>query len=106
MMLDVFLIAVIVVIIVDISGFVDSLKSGIKYIATKGKMSSPDYSLKPLDCDFCAQFWTSLIYVIAMGEFSLWMLVWILLMSVMTPIIKDVIITIRDIMIKMIDKIR
>lgn len=104
-MLEVFLIAVIVVLIVDISGFIDSLKSGLRYISTKGKMSSPDYSLKPLDCSLCCTFWTGLIYVIAIGEFSIWMLVWILLMSTFTPVIKDMILFIRDLMIKIISRL-
>lgn len=104
-MVDVILLTIIVVCIVDVSGFVDSLKSAIKYLVTGGKMSDPNYSLKPIDCSLCMSFWTNLVYIIATGQFSLWILAFILLCSVMTPVIKDIIFTIRDILTKLIGRI-
>ena len=101
-MLDLFLIAVIVVIIIDISGVTLSIKSGIKRILTKGRMSDPNYSLKPIDCSFCMNFWTGLVYLLVTHNFSLWMLTYLLLLCVMTPVIKDVIILIRELFIKLI----
>lgn len=101
-MLDLFLIAVIVVCIVDISGFTDSWKSGLKRLLTKGRLSNPNYSLKPFDCSTCLNFWTGLVYLLVTHNFSLWMLTYLLLLSVMTPVIKDVIILIRELFIKLI----
>lgn len=101
-MLDLFLIAVIVVIIIDISGVTLSIKSGIKRILTKGRLSDPNYSLKPIDCAFCMNFWTGLVYMLVTHNFSLWMLTYLLLLCVMTPVIKDVIILIRELFIKLI----
>lgn len=104
-MVDVILITIIVVCIVDVSGFIDTIKSLLKRIMTGGKMSDPNYSLKPIDCSLCMSFWTNLIYTIATGQFSLWILTFILLCSVMTPVIRDIIFTIRDLMIKLIGRI-
>ena len=104
-MVDVILITLIVVCIVDVSGFIDTIKSLLKRIMTGGKMSGSDYSLKPIDCSLCMSFWTNLIYTIATGQFSLWILAFILLCSVMTPVISDLIFTIRDLIRKLIGRI-
>lgn len=104
-MLDLFLIAVICVIIIDISGFTYSIKSGIKRVLTKGMMSDPNYSFKPIDCSFCMTWWTGLVYIIAAGQFSIWMITYLLLICVMTPVIRDVIVLIRDLFIKILNYI-
>ena len=59
---DLILMSIVVVTIVDISGAVDSLKSGLKWILTKGKMSNSDYTLKPIDCSLCMTFWSGIFY--------------------------------------------
>lgn len=104
-MVEVLLLTIVVVCIVDISGFPDSLKSGIKRIMTRGRMSSPDYSLKPFDCSLCMSFWTNLIYTITMGKFSIPILTFILLMSCFTPVIKDFILMLRDVITTVLRKI-
>lgn len=101
-MIDILLIAVIVVCIVDISGFTDSWKSALKKVLTKGRMSDPYYTLKPFDCSFCMTFWTGLIWLLVIHSVTLWMLAYLLLICVMTPVIKDVIILIRETMLKII----
>lgn len=91
--LKLFEITVIVVIIVDISGFVDSIKVFI------GKLLNiTNVRLKPLDCSFCVTFWMSMGYLIYTNELSLTTLMVSLLMSVMTPTIQDLIYLIRDIL--------
>lgn len=100
-MLELFLISVICVIIIDLSGFTDSIKSGIKKLVTKGRMSDPNYSLKPIDCSFCMTWWTGLCYILITHIFSLWMVTYLLLICVMTPVIRDFIILIRDLFIRL-----
>lgn len=69
--LNLFLIALICVFIVDISGAIDSLKSGLKWLLTKGKMKDSNYRLKPIDCSLCCTFWASMIYLLVIGQFTL-----------------------------------
>lgn len=69
--LSLLLIQVIVVFIVDISGAIDSLKSGLKWLLTKGKMNSSNYILKPFDCSLCMTWWCSLIYLLCVGKFTI-----------------------------------
>ena len=102
-MLELFFISVICVIVIDLSGVTYSIKSGLKRLVTKGRMSDPNYSLKPIDCSFCMNFWCGLTYLLVTGTFSLWMITYVLLLSVMTPVIKDFIALIRDTFIKILN---
>lgn len=104
-MIDILLLAVIVVIIIDISGITDSIKSLIKKIVTKGMMSDPNYSLKPLDCSFCLTFWSGVVYMLITHSLSLWMTAYLLGICVLTPVIKDIFILIRETLLKIINKL-
>jgi hypothetical protein len=64
MILDLICIWFICVLVIDISGFIDSIKYGLSYLLTKGKIPTTDYRLKPIDCSLCATFWCGLIYVL------------------------------------------
>ena len=94
------LIAAIVVFIVDISGAVDSLKSGLKWILTKGKMKNSDYQLKPLDCSLCMTFWSCIIYLLITNNFTLPYLAFVCLLACFSGIIKSSILLVEDILIK------
>lgn len=103
-MLDLFFIAVVVVVIIDLSGFIDSVKSGLKRWATGGRMSDPNYSLKPIDCSFCCLWWIGLVYLLVTG-ITLWSVVWLLLLCFFTPVIKDVLLLVRDLITRLIRSI-
>ena len=91
--LKLFEITVIVVIIVDISGFIDSIKAFVGKV-----LGINNVSLKPLDCSLCMTFWVSMAYLIYANELSITTLMFSLLISVMTPVIQDLIYLIRDIL--------
>lgn len=95
-----FEITVIVVIIIDISGFVDSVKSLIGKV-----LHINNVKLKPLDCSFCANFWTSLGYLVITNQLSITAVMVTLLLSTLTTIIKDSIYLLRDLIGKAINKI-
>ena len=67
MILNLIYIWIIVVIIIDISDFIESLKTGISKLLTKGKIITTNFDLKPLSCSFCMNWWIGLIYIICMG---------------------------------------
>lgn len=98
--LKLFEILIIVVIIVDISGFIDSIKSLIGKV-----LGINNVSLKPFDCSFCLNFWVSMVYLLITNQLSITAVMVTLLLSVMTPIIKDAIYLIRDLIGKAINKI-
>ena len=98
--LKLFEITVIVVIIVDISGFVDSIKSLIGKV-----LHINNVKLKPFDCSFCLNLWVSIAYLLITNELSITAVMVTLLLSTLTPIIKDTIYLIRDLLGKAINKI-
>ena len=98
--IDLFEITVIVVIIVDISGFIDSIKAFVGKV-----LGINNVNLKPLDCSFCLNFWVSLIYLLITNQLSITAVMVTLLLSTMTPIIKDAIYLVRDLIGKIINKI-
>ena len=98
--LKLFEITVIVVIIVDISGFIDSVKTLIGKV-----LGINNVNLKPFDCSFCLNWWVSLAYLLITNELSITAVMVALLLSTMTPIIKDSIYLIRDSIGKIINKI-
>lgn len=107
-LINLILISAIVVFIVDISGAVDSLKSGLKWILTKGKMNNSDYSLKPIDCSLCMSFWSGIIYLLVINEFTLPYLAFVCLLACFSGIIKSSILLVEDVfnkIIQLIDKL-
>lgn len=98
--IDLFEISIIVVIIVDISGFIDSVKTLIGKV-----LGINNVNLKPFDCSFCMNFWTSIAYLLITNELTITAVMVTLLLSTMTSIIKDAIYLIRDLIGKAIDKI-
>ncbi len=99
------LIAAIVVFIVDISGAVDSLKSGLKWILTGGKMKDSNYDLKPFSCSLCMTFWVGIIYLFCTGNFTLPYFGFVCFLSCFSGIIKSTILLVEDIIIKIIQLI-
>lgn len=96
-----FLIAFIIVYIVDISGAVDSLKTGLKWLITKGKMKDNNYTLKPFDCSLCLTFWVGLIYLLIIRKFTLPYIAVVCLLSAFSNILKNTILLLEDLFIKL-----
>lgn len=91
--MNLLLIAICVVMIVDISGFIDSVKIGLKrWLGIRGGVT-----LKPFDCSLCMTHWTGLIYLLFTG-FTLQSYALLLFISVLTPTIASAILLIREIL--------
>lgn len=102
---NIILIAIVWVVIIDLSGFVDSVKRAIWKWVFKGSKEYRDFDFKPLSCSFCMTWWTSLFYLIIAGEWTLSLTAFSLIIAFMTPTIKDVLILIKDFITKMIETI-
>lgn len=99
------LIQFILVVIIDDSGFIDSVKHGISKLLTKGKIITNNFDLKPFSCSYCMQVWCGLVYLLIIGQFTIPYIAFNFLLAAMTPITKDLINLARDLLIKLIDKI-
>ena len=98
------LIQFILVVIIDDSGFIDSIKRGISKLLTKGKIITDNFDLKPFSCSYCMQVWCGLAYLLIIGQLTIPYIAFNFLLAAMVPVTKNTIILIRDIFIKLIDK--
>ena len=67
MWIELLLLTVIVCFVVDISGFIDTIKNIIWKWVFNGKREYREFRLKPLDCSLCMTFWIGLIWVTIHG---------------------------------------
>lgn len=99
MFADILLIAIICVLLIDITPIMHSIKS---YIAkkltkkTKMKISASDINIKPIDCSLCMTFWFSLFWVMLIYHLTLLALAFILFIACLTPLIKDAFYVVYD----------
>ena len=97
---DLFSILIISVLVIDISGFVHSIKAAIgKYLG----ISPNSFRIKPFDCSFCMTFWVSMIYLLVVGRFSLVNIAVVLLLCCLTTPLKNLIMSSRDKLTKWMD---
>ena len=95
--------ATIVACIVDISDFPYTVKKVISFILTKGKMTKTDFRIHLVDCSWCIASWTNLIYLFCVGQFTIPYIAAVFIIATFTPIIKDLIIFIKDTITKIIN---
>ena len=86
--LNMLAIALICVIVIDISGVVDTLTASFRRLLTQGKFNTP-MSLKPFTCSFCMTHWVNLVYICVLGEFTVLNYLYILVLSLFTTVFKD-----------------
>ena len=88
---ELLLVTAIVVYVVDLSGFINSLKDAL------GKMLGGKVTrLKPLDCSLCMTWWMCLIYALVVGQIDLLIIAYCALLSLMAIPIGQIIILIRE----------
>ena len=101
-MIDCLLITICWVIILDQLHFFEDFTSSVKSLLTKGKFRNP-INIKPFNCSVCMSFWTNLIYIIIIGNFSIFMIGYILLLSWSAPIINSIFTLLKNAIIKFIN---
>ena len=101
-MINCLLITICWIIILDQLHFFEDFTSTIKSILTKGKFRNP-IQIKPFNCSTCMSFWTNLIYIIIIGKFSIFMIVYILFLSWSAPIIDSIFTLLKNAIIKFIN---
>lgn len=106
MLQELIMITALVCFVVDISGFVDSLKKYIfRQLYGKAVRYNPNFHIKPFDCSLCATWWTCLLYVLIYGELTI---TWIFvcgMLSLFSGVISQLLMLVRDLFTTIIDKI-
>ena len=94
------LIQTMVVFVLDLSGFVED---GIQPFFRK--WLGGNLKTKPFLCSLCMTHHISLLYIIVTGQFSIYLWALICLLAWLTPITKNILITVKDILGKALDQI-
>lgn len=92
--LDLLFITILIVFIIDLSGFTQSIQHLLKKFLNTNK----DIVIKPFMCSLCMTFWTTIIYIILTHNFTLLLLSYCVALSFMTPIIASAMKLIQDIL--------
>ena len=107
MWLNILLIAVILVIITDLSGIVEYIKSHL-YFRLRGTYNYPETWDTPiihlLSCSFCQVWWAGLLYLIIIGGLSFGAVAYLLVICYLTTTIKDLLVFFKEVLTKSIDK--
>ena len=93
--LNLLLIQLIIVFIIDISGFVDD---GIQPFFRKHFHGT--LKTKPFLCSLCLTTWIGLFYILIQGCFTIPMIAYVFLLAYLTPISYNLLITIKEALIK------
>lgn len=104
-MLDLLFIQFIIVFIVDLSGFVDTMKEKFSSLLTKGRIKSSDYRIRPFDCSLCAMFWVGLVYLLFTHQFTIPLIAYVCGLSITTTITKDLYYTFYELICKLLNKL-
>lgn len=95
-MLELLFIALIVVFVIDLSGFVPEI-SKIIWGWIYPKVKYVDWIIpKPFSCSLCSTFWLGIIFLIITHSFSLGMLAYVALLAFLTPAMKELLILVKD----------
>lgn len=97
-LIDIFLVAVVVIFIIDLSGFTDTLLDFLSHYQGKKVQE-----LKPFTCSLCMVWWTCLIYSLIAGTFSIPVLAYIALLALLSRPIGQMLIALREGILKLVN---
>ena len=101
--LNLFIISVIWVLILDLSGFALTIDKLFYKIFYPNRPFRDDARFKPFDCSLCMTWWSCLIYLIVVNALTLPNIAFSLLFAWLTTIEKDIFIFIKDLITKLLD---
>lgn len=103
-MINCLFITIIWVLILDQLHFWDDFSTMISGWLSGGKIKKP-LDWKPFNCSVCMSFWTNLAYIIVTNQFSILMILYIVVLSWGTPIISSILTLVRNLFLKLVNTI-
>lgn len=98
--INILLIAAVWVFLLDVSGAWSEMTSIVSGWITGGRIRKP-ILIKPFSCSLCMTFWTGIAYIAIAGYFTLPMMAYVCLVAMLTPRLKDLLITIDLLLAKL-----
>ena len=102
--INLLILSLIVVFIIDISGFFRTIAAHIYRWTFNNKKEMPDnfdwdnvfIGFHIFKCSLCATFWAGIIYLLATSTFTILNLGYVVLLAFLTPILKDMLLLTKD----------
>lgn len=97
--INLILISIVVCFIIDCSGVMTDIR---KFVAkqifkfTKVKVDYAELKLKPIGCSLCSVWWTGLIYLFIIGQFTIPYIAFVAILSLLSSNISGFLLTIKD----------
>lgn len=101
--LNLFIISIIWVLILDLSGFARTIDKTLYKIFYPKRPYREDAHFKPFDCSLCMTWWTGLLYLLITHTLSLLNIAILLVFAWSTTMEKDIFILIKDLVTKLLD---
>lgn len=95
--INLLILQLIIVFIIDLSGFIED---GIEPMLAKFLKQRKVKLKKPFCCSLCMTTWIGLIYILIKGCFTIPMIGYVLLLAFLTPIANNLLIMVREALIK------
>lgn len=105
--LNLLIMQLVIVFILDLSGVMLSIKKLI-WRSLFGKATidqSYKLSLKPFDCSLCSTWWYGLIWLLVVRDITMLNIGYVALLAYMTTFSKDLILTISELLNKLLNKL-
>lgn len=83
----------IITFILDLSGVVNEIET-----AFQRRYKRKFLVRKPWSCSLCMTWWVGLIYLLVVGKFTIPMIGLVALLSFMTPVLKDLMLSVRELL--------
>lgn len=103
--LNLYLISLCWVIILDLSGFSETLKEIVGKILGLSPKVAQNLDLRPATCSFCMTWWTGLLYILIIGKVSFLTIAFTLICAYFTGTTKDLLYLVSDILTSIMSKI-
>ena len=103
-MINCLFITIIWVVVLDQLHFWDDFSMMISSWLSGGKIKKP-LDWKPFNCSVCMSWWTNLAYIIVTNQFSVLMVLYILVLSWSTPIISSILTLVKNLFLKFVNTI-
>ena len=98
-LLNLFFITLVICFVVDCSGIMTDIRKAVAnkiYKKTKMKVDYNELKLKPIGCSLCMTWWTGIIYLLCISEFTILNLTIVALLALLSSNISGLMLTMKD----------
>lgn len=102
-LLNILVINLALILVIDLSGFIPSVKRLISKWLTKNQIETDSFRIRPFDCSYCMTFWCTLLFIIVTGQFTFLNLLLVIIITHLTDVTRQTMLLIKDLLLKIIN---